>query len=115
VDELHDVDGPAGLERNRVEVLVGEGHIAVLLVLVALHDVLERDLLAAHRAHPLVLDAAAVLVVQLVEPQALLLRGREHPDRDGDEAERDGAFPHGPGHVGASLEGPWKGTRLYWP
>ena len=67
VDELHDVDRAAGFHRHLVEVVVGEDDVAVLLVLVALHDVLEGDLFAVLLAHPLVTDPPVVGVVELVE------------------------------------------------
>src|SRR6266540_795712 len=98
VDELHDVDGPAGLYGNRGEVLVLEHDVLVLLVLVSLHDVLEGNFLAIGGAHPLVLDAPVVLVVELVEAKRLLLRRWEQADRDGDQAEGDRSFPHGSRH-----------------
>ena len=82
VDELLDVDRARGLHGHGVEVLVREHHVAVLLDLVALHDVLEGDLFAVLLAHALVADPPAVLVVELVEPEGLLL-GRRIDRRPG--------------------------------
>src|SRR5439155_3723968 len=96
VDELHDVDGPTGLHGNRGEVPVLQHDVLVLLVLVALHDVLEGNFLATGGARSLVLDAPVVLVVELIEAKRLLLRRREQADRDRDQAEGDRPFPHGP-------------------
>src|SRR5712691_4882218 len=98
VDELHDVDGPAGLHGDGGEVPVLQHDVLVLLVLVALHDVLEGNFLATGGARSLVLDAPVVLVVELIEAKGLLLRRWEQANRDRDQTEGDRTFPHGPWH-----------------
>ena len=70
----------------------------VFLVLVASHDLVERNLFPVDRTGSLVLDAPLVLLVELVELEALLLDGRVNPDRDRHEAEGDGAFPDRSSH-----------------
>jgi len=99
IDELLDVDRARGLDRDRLEVVVGQDHVAILLVLVPLHDVLVADLLAVDRAHPLHADPSAVLVVELIEPKGLLLGGGIDADGDRHQPEGDGSLPHGSGHV----------------
>src|SRR5581483_4586811 len=100
VHELLDVDGAARLHGHRVELLVGQHDVTVLLVLVPLDDVVVRDLLAVDLAHALVSDAAVVGVVELVEPEGLLLGGRVDGHRDRHQAEGDGPLPHRSGwHV----------------
>src|SRR4029078_9961145 len=93
--------------------------VLLLLVLVPLHDVLERDLLAVDRAHALVLDPPMVLVVQLVELQRLLLGRRVQANGDRHEAEREGCFPHRSRHVnappGMTLPSPGAGGTLILP
>jgi hypothetical protein len=106
---------PTRLDRNGVEVVVGHDDVLVLLDLVALDDVLEVDLLPVDRAHALHADAPHVLVVELIEPQGLLLGRRVHGDRDRDEAERDGPLPHRSGwHKRSSVlwaVGAWDSSR----
>src|SRR5262249_25182345 len=105
-DEALDVDRPARLDRHRVEVLVREDDVAVLLHLESLDDMLEGDLLAVLLADALVTDPAAVLVVELVELQPLLLGRRVDRNRDRHEAEGDGPFPHGSWHRSPPWDGP---------
>ena len=92
-DEGHDIDRLDRLDVDRRELLVGELNVVVLLVLVALDDLIERDFLAADRAEALVLDPALVLLVELIELERLLFDGGMQPDRDRHEPEADRAFP----------------------
>src|SRR5207302_9881296 len=71
---------------------------AVRADLVALDEVLPRDLLAVGRARPLLLDADAVGFVQLVEAHGLLRDGAVELDRDVHQPEADGAGPDRPRH-----------------
>jgi len=68
VDELLDVDGPAGLGVDGVELLGVDDDIATPAQVVALDDVVVVDFLAVDRAHAFLVDTAAVGVVELVEP-----------------------------------------------
>ena len=98
VDEVQDVDGPRSLGVERLQLLGRDHDVLVAGDLVALDDVLKGDLLAVLGADPLLLDAGAVLVVQLVEPD-VLLRGRgEELDGHVDQTETDGAAPDGSWH-----------------
>ena len=92
-DEVDDVDCPEGLDRRLLQVVVREDHVAVLLVLVSLDDVVEGHVLAANRAHTLVADAPLVGAVEVVEAHALLLDRDVEAHRDAHQAERDGASP----------------------
>ena len=101
----------------------------VLLVLVALDDLGVVDLFPVDRAHPLVADPAAVRLVELVEPEALRLGGRIHPDGDGDQPEGDRPLPdrlaraRPPYDVGTlrerrarrKVDGHGPGTTVRWP
>src|SRR5438270_268342 len=71
VDELQDVDGPH-VRQATVDVLIGEDHVVVLLVLVAFYDLVEGNLFPVDRASALVLDAPLVLRMELVELEAFL-------------------------------------------
>lgn len=93
--ELHDLDLTAALGGERGEVLARQ-HDGALAVVVRLVDVLVRHDLAVDLAHAPVADAAAVLVVDLVQRHVVVLRRGVHLDRHVDEAERDGALPDGP-------------------
>src|SRR3989442_15951025 len=73
--------------------LVREDDVAVLLVLVALHDLVVGHLFVVNRADPLVADASIVGGMKLVKLEALLLDGAVEPHGDADEAEGDGAVP----------------------
>src|SRR5207249_2709119 len=73
--------------------------IAIGADLVALHDVLVRNLLAVRRADPLHLDALAVLVVELVEADRLLRDGAVELDRHVHQPEADRASPDRPRHT----------------
>src|SRR6266540_2560351 len=95
VDEALDLDRLGAGHRQGVELLLGQGHVVVLLVLVALDDLGILDLFAVDRADALVADAAAVGLVELVEAEALLLGGAVHAHRDRHQPERDRALPDG--------------------
>ena len=98
VDEVLDVYGSRCLWIERVELLGGDQDIAVARDFVALDDVLERNLFAILGADPLLLDAGAVGVMQLVETDVFLGCGTEKFDRDVDEPETDRPAPDGSGH-----------------
>ena len=92
-DEADDVDLPAGAGRQLGEVLVGEHDGAPVVALVGLGDVGVGHLLAIDVADPLVPDPPAVLGVDLVEPDVLLLGGGVQLDGHVHQSERHGAFP----------------------
>src|SRR5690606_37321013 len=106
--ELHRVDRAGGGERQVGEVLLGEHDHLPPAEVVALRDVVVLDLLTADAADPLIPDAAAVVAVDLVEPDALLLGGRVQLDRDRHQAERDRALPDRP-HLPHLLPPVWHG------
>jgi ATP-dependent DNA ligase len=86
----------AGRRRQGVEVLVAERDQLAVLGLEALDDVGVVDLLAVERAGALVLDAAAVGAVHLVEPDVVVGGRRVQLDRHADQPEGDGSAPHRP-------------------
>ena len=92
--ELHHVDLVVALGRERLQLLLGEHH-GVRAVVVGLGDVLVGDDLAAHLALALVADAAAVLLVHLVQGHVVALGGAVDLHRDVDQPEADGALPDG--------------------
>src|SRR5436309_1766686 len=97
-DELLDVDRPRLLGIEALELLVADDHVLVGADLVALHDVVPGDLLAVGGAHPLLLDADAVRLVELVKAHRLLGDCAVELDRDVHQPEADGAGPDGPRH-----------------
>jgi hypothetical protein len=100
VDEVGDVDRLRLLGVRALEVLVADQHVAVVLVLVALHDVLELDILAGLLVVLLVADRREVLLVELPEADLIRRLGGEEADGDVHEAEADAAFPDRAGHAG---------------
>jgi hypothetical protein len=82
-----------------LEVVVGQDDVLILRVLIALDDIAPRDLDVLLLAEPFLNDPAAVLFMQEVERElfAGLDRG-DQPDRDGHEAEADGALPEWASH-----------------
>ncbi len=103
--ELVDVDGAVGLGLEGFQLLVREGDVAVLLELVALHELAALDHLVVVRAVELLLDARAAGRVQQVERELLGVGRHEDADRDRHEpeAERpraDGASGHAASFAG---------------
>ena len=103
--ELDDVDLAAALGGQRVEVLLGE-HDRVLAVVVRLVDVGVRHDFAVDLADPLVADAAAVLVVHLVQRHVVVLGRGVHLDRHIHESERQCALPDRSHHTSTHLSHP---------
>ena len=93
VDELEHLDLVAGAQGHVLEVLVGEDDDLAVGQLEALGDVAVLDLFAVDRADPLVLDAAAVGGVHLVEADVLVLGGGVQLHGDADESEGHGSAP----------------------
>ena len=79
--------------RQLLEVLVGEDDAIAVVGVVGLVDVRELHRLAAFTAHPVVLDPSAVLGVDLMEADVVVLRRGVHLDRHVDQPERDGTLP----------------------
>jgi len=97
--EVGDLDGVGRVDRDVVEVLRRHDHILVRRDLVAARDIVPLDDRVVFRAVALLLDAYAVLLVEHVECDVLLLgRGVEF-DRDGHHPETHGPFPHCARHV----------------
>ena len=93
--ELLDLDGADRLERDLLEVLVGDHDVLVGRVLVALHGLARERSSRPRRAPDLHLDPREVGLVEHVEPDRVLGLGRGvQLDRDGDQAELDGPLPH---------------------
>ncbi|MCY1239805.1 hypothetical protein D9M72_526200 [compost metagenome] len=84
----------AALRRDGLELILGEDHRAAVF-LVGLVDVRIVNDLAAHLAAALVADAPAVGVVDLVEPDVVVLGGAVDLDRHVDQPKCDSAFPYG--------------------
>src|SRR6185312_396820 len=92
-DEAEHLDLVRFLDRQRVEVLLGQDHRAAVVALVRLGDLRELDDLAVQLTGPLVADPSAVLGVHLVKTDVLVLGGAVHLDRHVDQPERQGALP----------------------
>src|SRR5450759_5204560 len=93
--ELLDLDRPDRLERNLLEVLVGDHDVLVGRVLVALDRVAARDDRLVRGAPDLHLDPRPVRGVEHVEADRVLGLGRRvELDRDRDQAELDRALPY---------------------
>ena len=75
VHEVLDVDRARLLRLERLELLGRDRHVVVRADLVALDDLLVRDLVTRGRVHPLLADALARLGVDLVEPDGLARDG----------------------------------------
>jgi hypothetical protein len=101
VDELVDLDGARGFQRDVLEFFLADFDVGVGVDLEALDDVFVLDLLAGVGVHLGVLDAVPGLPVQLVERDLLALRGGQVKRyRTGDEREAEKPFPIGAwGHV----------------
>ena len=98
-DELLDLDAARALGGNSLELGGRDRHVAAGLDLVALDDLLVRHFLAVDRADALLLDAAAVGAVQLVEAHVLARDRRIDLDGHHHEPERDGAAPDCSSHA----------------
>jgi hypothetical protein len=92
-----------GLDVGALEVLIGEDHVLVLLVFVALDDVAPCDFLAAVLAVALVADRRKVTLVEHRELEALAVLGGIDFDRNIHEAERDRTFPESARHDGGPV------------
>ena len=94
--ELGERDRSARGLLQRLELLGREEHVLVLRVLVALCDIVPLDGLVVLGAHVLLLERRAALFVHHTERDGLRrLPGRVEPDRDRDQAERDGGRTDG--------------------
>src|SRR5262249_34925285 len=110
--ELGDVDHPRRLALERLQLLLRELDVLVLAELVALDQRAPLHHLVAGGADLLLADAAAALLVELVERDATGRRGREHLDRDRDQAERDVGRPDGMSRHQSLLGLRWWSSRL---
>jgi len=98
VHEVLDVDCAGLLGGEAVELLRRDHHVALGADLVALDEVLVRDLLAGARVHALLLDALVVLAVELVEAHGLARDRAEQLHGDVHQPEADGSAPNGARH-----------------
>ena len=96
--ELDNVHAPLRRRRDGFQLLRSHHHEGVLGFRIALDDfrALHRSL--AVRAVKLLADPRSAHVVQHMKTHVLAPRGREKPDRHGDQAKREIAFPDGLGH-----------------
>jgi hypothetical protein len=94
VHELLDVDRACLLRLERLEFLRSDRHVAIGADLVALDDLLVRDLLARSGIHPLLADPLAGLGVDLVEPDGLLRDRAVELDGDVDQSKADRTAPN---------------------
>jgi hypothetical protein len=107
--ELLDLDRADRLERDLLEVLVGDHDVLVRRPLVALHGLAAGDDLLVDRAEDLHLDPREVLLVEHVEAHAVLgFGGQVELDGDRHEPELDGPLPHCSRHGSSSIfPGEW--------
>src|SRR4051794_23276397 len=97
VDELADVDRARLLGLGGVELLLAEDDVLAIEV-VAVADLLVRDLVAVLLGHALDLEPLMAVGVQLVEVDVEVADGAEQRDRHVDQAEGQRAAPDRPGH-----------------
>ena len=90
-DELGDVDHARGLALERLQLFLGELHVLVLGELVALDQRAALDDLVAGGAELLLLMRPPHFWCSWLNETLTRGRGREHLDRDRDQAERDGS------------------------
>src|SRR5262249_31426166 len=98
VDEVLDLDRPARLGRERLEVLVRDHHVLARRHLVSLHDLLARDLVAARVGDLAVPDPGPGPLLELVEAHVAAPGCGQDLDRHADEPEADGSTPDGARH-----------------
>src|SRR6195256_3299192 len=97
-NELVDVDGSRGFERNVFKLVLRHFDIGISIDLVPLHDVFVRNFLASISIHLHVLDAVAGVSVDLVETDFLGIgSGRIQSDRTGNKRKAQKALPVGAG------------------
>src|SRR5262249_34993366 len=92
-DEIRNLDDLCALDRDFLEVLVGQLDVLVLLVLIAFHDLFIGQDLAFELANVLVADPGVVGLVKKVKYCALAPGSRIDRDRDVDEPELYAAAP----------------------
>ena len=93
--ELLDLDRADRLERDLLEVLVGDDDVLVGRPLVALHGLVPGDDSLVDRAEDLHLDPGQILLVEHVEADAVLrLGGQVELDGNRHQPELDGPLPH---------------------
>jgi hypothetical protein len=96
--ELLDVDGAGRFKRDVLELVLGDLDVGVGIDLLALDDVLVRDLFARLGVHARVLDAVAGVLVDLVETDLFGIgSGWIEREWTGDERQTQEAFPIGAG------------------
>ncbi|MNV92239.1 hypothetical protein D3C71_1868130 [compost metagenome] len=96
-----DIDRLGRFGPGLADLLFTDHHIAALLELYALDDIVLVDFLAGHLVHPLVADRLHAALVQPVEVHALGAHGGIECHGDVHKAKTDGAFPDCPSHEGA--------------
>lgn len=105
-DERLDADRRAAVGGRRRQLLLGQDRVLAVGDLMALDDLLVRDLLVLLHAEPAVLDARPVGQVHLVEGDALRCRRGVQLDGDGDVPEGQDGVQEGAWHVEQLAQGP---------
>ncbi|MNT48033.1 hypothetical protein D3C72_1847930 [compost metagenome] len=99
--EGKDIDRLGRLGPGLADFLLADNHVAALLELDALDDVVPVDFLAGDLVHPLVADRLHAALVEPVEIDPFGAHRGIEGHGDVHEAETDGAFPDCPSHGGA--------------
>jgi hypothetical protein len=97
-DEVLDLDGPGLPGRHPLQLLGGDDDELALVHFVALDDVLVVDLPPGVLRDPLVPDPLLGPLLELVEPDVLLLGGRVQLHRHGHQPEADRPAPDRTSH-----------------
>src|SRR5690606_18483881 len=99
IDEQLDVDRFLPVRRGGGNVLLLDHHVAALVVLEGLDDLLPGHLLAGFLIDPLIAHAGVVAAVEHAEAQVHAALAGHQPHRDVEQSERERACPDGPGHA----------------
>ena len=86
------------------EILVGQNHLVALGRFIGLVDIGVSDRLSAHGADTVVSDPSAVLGVDLMKPDVMVLGGGIDLHRDIHQPERDGTLPDRPHPINATFD-----------
>ncbi|MNB80795.1 hypothetical protein D3C75_275620 [compost metagenome] len=118
VHEIENCDRLGALFRQGIELVLVENYELSLLILIALADFLPGHLPVADRAFPHIGQGAAALLVNVAKRHVLVLRCREHFDRNMHESEADCAFPDSMHGITTSVMSVWLsmgGPELFTP
>src|SRR3989442_13350831 len=96
--ELQDLHRAVRRRRNLLQLLIGEKHVLILFVFVALHDFRALDHTIAVRTEQRLAQARMALFVELVKADALAAGSRKQIDRYGNQPEREMSLPDSRSH-----------------